>query len=225
MKASIAVQPEVSHSFAASRAVEANEPECLTSILRDHVNLAVWHRNLDAGISRFVTDLLGLRTEYSTMQYLSVTRPEDMALQVSSGLPTEFVSLHGFQAWLDDITLLIDMYCCLFEPQMVGFRLHIVDRAMCPRFHVDRVPVRLLCTYGGLGTQWLEESSVVRPDEPDARLPEQITSPAQIQSVPTGSVALLKGSAWIGNEAHGIVHRSPPASTDDTRLILGLDWL
>jgi len=36
-----------------------------------------------------------------------------------------------------------------------GTRITTLDRAMCPRFHVDRVPVRLIVTWGGPGTQWL----------------------------------------------------------------------
>ncbi|WP_410174488.1 DUF1826 domain-containing protein [Marinobacter nauticus] len=42
--------------------------------------------------------------------------------------------------------------------------------------------------------------------------------------MPTGSVAILKGEAWIGNDGRGLVHRSP-APGDTPRLVLGLDWL
>jgi hypothetical protein len=44
------------------------------------------------------------------------------------------------------------MYQCLFEPEAIGLRIHVLADTMCPRFHVDRVPVRLLCTYRGPGT-------------------------------------------------------------------------
>ncbi|MCL7421228.1 MAG: DUF1826 domain-containing protein [Methylobacter sp.] len=33
---------------------------------------------------------------------------------------------------------------------------------MCPRFHVDSVTCRLFCTYGGVGTEWLEDAYVDR---------------------------------------------------------------
>lgn len=50
---------------------------------------------------------------------------------------------------------MVDMFCCLFELKRAGLRLTVLDRAMCPRFHVDRVPCRLVTTYLGAATEWL----------------------------------------------------------------------
>ncbi len=44
----------------------------------------------------------------------------------------------------------------------VGLRLRVLDKAMCPRFHVDHVPVRLITTYAGVGSEWLAEGAMDR---------------------------------------------------------------
>jgi len=118
---------------------------------------------------------------------------------------------------------LVEMFRCLFEPAAVGVRLHVLPDTMCPRFHTDRVPTRLLVTYAGRGTDWLPEHLVTRNEQPGP-LPQQRVSDEDIQVLPTGAVSLLKGESWVGNEGRGLVHRSP-APGDTPRLVLGLDWL
>ena len=94
---------------------------------------------------------------------------------------------------------------------------------MCPRFHVDHVPVRLITTYAGIGSQWLMEGAMDRRQlgKPDAE-PQDNSLIGQIAS---GDVALLKGEKWHGNEGFGLIHRSPQLAAGERRLILTLDWL
>lgn len=132
-------------------------------------------------------------------------------------------ALDGYQAWSEDLESVVDMYRCLFEPDAIGIRLHILRSAMCPRFHVDRVPTRLLVTYSGRGTEWLPENYLSR-ELGTARLPDQSANDHQIEEIPLGAVAILKGTAWEGNENHAVAHRSPDPS-GQPRLVLGLDWV
>jgi hypothetical protein len=48
------------------------------------------------------------------------------------------------------------------DADQVGFRLLSLSHPMCPGFHVDRVNLRLVYTYAGPGTEWLEHHSVNR---------------------------------------------------------------
>ena len=54
-----------------------------------------------------------------------------------------------------DASELVEMFSILFDVDQVGLRLRILDKAMCPKFHVDRVHCRLVTTYTGLATEWL----------------------------------------------------------------------
>ncbi len=79
-------------------------------------------------------------------------------------------------------------------PSRIGVRLRLLDKAMCPRFHVDHVPVRLITTYAGIGSQWLREGVMDR-----RQLGQADAEPSErIEQIHCGEVALLKGHevAW-----------------------------
>ncbi|ONF44099.1 hypothetical protein BTO32_07370 [Marinobacter lutaoensis] len=197
--------------------VEGSHAETLTRIFQDEVNLAVWRRPENPHWRPFTQALIEQAGHFE--RFASVVPGE----AVDGLLPDWARELAGADLWLDDVNQLVEMFCCLFEPQAVGVRLHVVDRPLCPRFHTDRVPVRLLCTYSGPGTEWLPEHRVRRSGS-GGPLPEQVVDASDIQHIPAGAVALLKGEAWIGNEGRGIVHRSP-CLNPEPRLMVGLDWL
>jgi hypothetical protein len=149
-------------------------------------------------------------------------------------LPDDLQALPGAEAWLGDVEFLIGVFRDLFDSDNLGLRLRSLDKAMCPRFHVDRVPVRMVCTYGGPGTEWLPEIAINReklgsgacgqPDETSGLILN--SNSAAIQSIPSFAIGLLKGELWEGNEGRGAVHRSPrPTLQDPRRLLLTLDLL
>ncbi len=198
-------------------AITGDRAECLTEIFRDEVNLTVWKRALRPGVAQFAAELAGCAGQME--RFISLSEGDSAALV----LPGWALKMDGAEAWVADADQLIGMYRCLFEPETVGLRLHVLKGTMCPRFHVDRVPVRLLCTYQGVGTEWLQEERVTRPDKPGP-LPDQAVADSNVNRLATGAIGLLKGEAWEGNEGRGLVHRSP-APGDSPRLVLALDWL
>ncbi len=198
-------------------AVMGDQPECLAGIFRDEVNLAVWNRSIQPPVALFAAELSASAGQMQ--RFISLSEGDSAAMV----LPKWALKIDGAEAWLADVDEVIDMYRCLFEPVAIGLRLHILKRAMCPRFHVDRVPVRLLCTYQGVGTEWLQEERVTRPNGPGP-LPDQSVETNGVERLPTSAIGLFKGEAWEGNEGRGVVHRSP-ATDDNPRLVLALDWL
>lgn len=64
----------------------------------------------------------------------------------------------GKMVLLTDICQLVQLYADLMDCPQVGLRLEVLTQAMCPKFHVDRTGIRLLCTYTGPGTEWLEDA-------------------------------------------------------------------
>ncbi|MGO1660096.1 MAG: DUF1826 domain-containing protein [Marinobacter sp.] len=198
-------------------AVHGGKPECLTEIFRDEVNLAVWERPLSGESISFAHHF---SREAGTFERFVGINAGDYLEQI---LPAWAQELAGAKAWLADVNEMVEMFGCLFEPAAIGVRLHVLPDTMCPRFHTDKVPVRLLVTYAGRGTEWLPENQVKRGN-PSGPLPDQAVSAEDIQVMPTGAVSLLKGESWIGNEGQGLVHRSPEPGAHP-RLVLGLDWL
>ena len=199
------------------RGVIRQDIECLTEIFDEAVNLAIWQRPANPVIERFAQAYT--QQSGSAQRFVSVTAGE----QAGDILPEWAKSLPGADVWLNDVEEVIDIFHCLFEPAAVGVRLHTLSGTMCPRFHVDRVPARLLITYCGRGTEWLPEACVSR-NSAEGRLPEQQVTESDINEIPLNAIALLKGELWEGNEGRGLIHRSPdPKGTP--RLVLGLDWL
>ncbi|MBM3258290.1 MAG: DUF1826 domain-containing protein [Candidatus Sericytochromatia bacterium] len=124
--------------------------------------------------------------------------------------------------WLE---LLHDLTGC----PAIGVRLERATSAMCPRFHVDRVTLRLVRTYAGLGTEWLDEKDVLRDllghPGADAGRDGGMKPGGSLLRAKPGDVVLLKGEAWPGQNGRGAVHRSPSATPDAPRVILTLDAL
>lgn len=201
--------------------VQGETPKVLTGILDDGVNLALWQRQLPVHIADFGRLLLSLNQPLA--ESLSLEMASDDAEPNLHGLASGFSDLEGYEGFIADVSWLVSAFACLLGAQRVGLRLRVLDKAMCPRFHVDHVPVRLITTYAGAGSQWLKEGAMDRRrlGEPDAEPQDD----SLIQRIASGEVALLKGEKWHGNEGFGLVHRSPQPAPGERRLILTLDWL
>ncbi|WP_260958405.1 DUF1826 domain-containing protein [Pseudomonas citri] len=203
------------------RQVQGDTPQVLTQILEDGTNLAVWQRQLPAHISDFATMVLSMEQSFAESQVVNL--PSDDALPNLQGLAAGFGDLQGYEGFVADVAWLVGAFACLLGARRVGLRLRTLDRAMCPRFHVDHVPVRLLTTYAGPGSEWLEEGAMDRRCLASAEA--QPDEPRMIQQLRQADVGLLKGEKWHGNEGFGLIHRSPALAPGERRLILTLDWL
>ena len=196
-------------------------PKTLTRILEDDVNLAVWQRQLPLHIADFAA--LVLSRNEPLAQSLCLELPDEDGEPDLSGLAAGFRDLEGYEGFVADLGWLVSAFACLLGARRIGLRLRVLDKAMCPRFHVDHVPVRLITTYGGIGSQWLKEGAMDREQLGQANAEPHGMS--QIQQLKRGDVALLKGEKWHGNEGYGLIHRSPQPAPGERRLLLTLDWL
>jgi hypothetical protein len=194
-------------------------PKALARILDDDTNLAVWQRQLPLHISDFAQLLLSLNEPLA--QSLCLELGSEDAEPDLTGLASGFRDLEGYEGFIADLQWLVSAFACLLGAKRIGLRLRMLDKAMCPRFHVDHVPVRLITTYAGVGSQWLKEGVMDRQQLGQANAEPQV----QIEQLSSGDVALLKGEKWHGNEGFGLIHRSPQPPAGERRLILTLDWL
>ncbi|WP_260262120.1 DUF1826 domain-containing protein [Vibrio intestinalis] len=190
---------------------EENKASVLSEIYKPEHNIAIWQRELPGELVKGIEQMVEANHQLAVV---SIVTPDDAAEVVSRKLGE-----HSCTATLsEDIALIVDMFCCLFNVKEVGLRLTALDKPMCPSFHVDQVPVRLVTTYIGQATQWLENQDVDR-----STLTEK--SGALIQQLTSGDVALLKGGGWEGNEDNALVHRSPQIVSNERRLLLTLDMV
>ncbi|GLP96570.1 DUF1826 domain-containing protein [Paraferrimonas sedimenticola] len=205
------------------RSSASDEVMVLSDVYQEQCNIAVWQRSLSPSIESAVDLLLKEKPQFRTSMTLS---PENAFEPIHES----FGSAPALAPLSEDIAQLVDMFCCLFDLGRAGLRITALTSAMCPKFHVDKVPCRLVTTYRGVATQWLPHSRVDRTKlghGSQGKSDEEsglISSLSDIQQLTSGDVALLKGERWQGNEGGGLVHRSPPVPSHQERLLLTLDF-
>jgi len=217
--ASLAINTD-QHGFS-SQLEQDVDPSILTSIYEAPVNISVWQRQLSPKLIGMIASFIGVNPNFKVSMTVS---PDSSLSSVLDALGEPEANL----PLAKDISQLVEMFCCLFEQERVGLRLTVLNHAMCPRFHVDRVPCRLVTTYQGPATQWLPNAEADRSKlgHGNGGLPNKesglYTHSNVAQQINAGDVALLKGELWEGNEGAGLIHRSP--STEQARLLLTLDF-
>jgi len=225
--APITVQIKPTEQLHRSAAKDSNA-NVLPHIYDQNTNIVIWQRDLEQVLTNAVNTLIS--TNAIKPLELAVS-PDDAFDKLVTALKPDDNNRDETHALCKDIALLVEMFCCLFDLKRAGLRLKILDKPMCPRFHVDKIPCRLVTTYQGIATQWLNHSDVDRsklgtgnlgkPDE-ESGLFKSLNNINQLNQ---GDVALLKGEYWDENEGAGLVHRSPPVAANEQRLLLTLDFI
>ncbi len=204
------------------RQLLGNSPAILGEALNEGVNLSVWQRQLPLHIAEFAETLLALGEPLAESLTLEPIGDGDGELQLPT-LAAAHRDVAGHAGFVADVAWLVRAFSSLVDARRIGLRLRLLDKPMCPRFHVDHVPLRLITTYAGAGSEWLREDGMPRRRLGDPAA--EPTDPTAIEQLGAGDVALFKGEKWLGNEGAGIIHRSPQATSTERRLILTLDWL
>jgi hypothetical protein len=204
---------ELGHSY-----IRSENFEVLTHIYNEHINLAAWKRPCNPAAKSYAEFYLA---QHSLTQLQGALSNEHAKTWLNDKLPDHISK----QAFIEDLTEVMEMFAYLFDLTSVGLRLTPLTRSMCPRFHVDKVQCRLVTTYSGAGTEWLDNDIGLRsellrvgsnPTEPPSEL---------IHSLDEQEVGLLKGTRWDDSTRTGVIHRSPQADHENPRLILTLDIL
>ncbi|MFO0335169.1 MAG: DUF1826 domain-containing protein [Pseudomonadota bacterium] len=181
----------------------------LEGIFGDGVAVAAWQRPAPAALDAWLAHALP-RAE---VLELAQVRPDEPELaDVLRALP----DAPERAALARHLAELVELYAILTDASRVGLRFCVTAGQPCPRFHVDRVGLRLITTLRGPGTQWLEPDDVDRrrlgpgsgglPDESSGLL----RPGAAIRQLAAFDVGVFKGESWPGNAGRGAVHRSPP---------------
>ena len=114
------------------------EPMALSNIFSEHNSVAIWERPEIDAISQYCRVNFD-RFGQGVRNVFSLSSLKDNLYQ-------QLPEAEGVEAMVEDMYLLADMLTCLFDCDAVGLRLSPMDKAMCPRFHTDNIPVRLVTT-------------------------------------------------------------------------------
>lgn len=183
------------------------QAEILADIAAPGVAAAIWQRSLDASFQAWIDSLPA-----EQLPSLRVTVPVPRAKETIQTACDIAKVPQGQQRDMlaGDIGALALRYGQVMKTDYVQIRLDVSAGVMCPQFHVDNVPARLLCAYRGPGTQYVTE---LHRDDPD-----------RIRTMTTGAVGLFRGAQWKSGEGSSLLHRSPAAQQGSgPRLLLVID--
>ena len=121
-----------------------------------------------------------------------------------------------YKVWVSDMAQICEMFCDTLSSDAVGFYLG-TERG-CSRYHIDNVPMRLLVTYSGKGTEWLPDEAADRRafelGEPNEKI---LKVPSKRQYMNSWDIAIFRGGS------QGLLHRTPDVALKFPSLLLRLD--
>ena len=209
--------------------LQARHLSVLHEIWTKGINLCIWQREnkpyWHAAIETILTNPRSLALD------LTAPTPTEVAEQLCSFLGVDShaakFSLTSFGTDVANLTLIFATVSGVKHPRV---RLTREEDGGCVLFHPDTPSLRMICTYAGPGTQWLENDNVRRQElgsrgrSHEAATNAAVIDPACIRTISTGHVVLFKGQLWPGEEENALIHRSPPVhSRGDYRILLRVD--
>jgi len=118
--------------------------------------------------------------------------------------------------WLKDMSNVCNIFCDIMESNTISFSLG-TSRG-CTRYHIDNVPIRLLVTYFGQGTEWLPFNAANYKAYFKGQKNESIIKKTtERKFIKTWDIAAFRG----GTE--GILHRTPDSALKSPSLQMRLD--
>ena len=185
----------------------------LDAIKQSGTELVIWQRTLPSSFKEWIkkltpSSLPSLRIFVAPDNVLSALEP----MLDERGLPNDNMR----ELMIRDITDLVSIFSRITQSERVDLRLQHINNDSCWRFHIDNVEARLLTTYLGATTEW------VQPAYAEKAINEQKEYSGPLERLSTDDVAVFKGKSAAA--VNGIVHRSPPIKgTGESRLLLCLN--
>lgn len=197
--------------------------DTLDEILDPTCNISIWKRAY-APAPLAIEELL--KSNFKELQLVyKISQP----IEVIADYIDETLKLNSQDAYhfLQDILIITKKFLEISNDSSIGIRLERVMSDNCKIFHTDFLKLRLICTYHGPATEWLENSNVNREYLGKGQNNLVVKNENLIQHMKTNWVGILKGDNYIDNAGKGVVHRSPQIShlNQKDRILLRIDTL
>ena len=177
--------------------------------------LAIMNRSMPENASLFFTQLLKISFNI-TGEIYKETATINIKDLLSDKLPKKIKNNVFYQPWIEDMANLCEMFCITDKSSYISFS--ISSHRGCRRYHIDNVPLRLLVTYAGQGTEWLPDEFANKRayanGEPNERIIKDISKK---QFVGEWDIALFKGGP------EGLLHRTPDSALNNNSILMRLD--
>jgi len=214
MNAVLAAAP--ARAAPASRHRFVDQPGGLRRIHRDEIDALIWRRRLEPALAAQAQALCDTGNGLLVDACCSPDRMRSRLLATAGQAPFR---IHRIA---HDVERLARHFAALAGTASVRAQLEILDHQPCPLFHVDNNVLRMVCSYTGPGTEYVDERHL-RRDRLRRNDNEGVLGGQPPLVTGTGQVILMKGERNPSARGHGAVHRSPPLAPGQRRLLLRLD--
>lgn len=121
-----------------------------------------------------------------------------------------------YSHWVKDMRKICTIFCDIMGSESISFSLG--TSRSCTRYHIDNVPMRLLITYFGQGTEWLPRSAANYKAYFKGEKNEKIIKDTtERKFIDTWDIATFRGGT------KGILHRTPESALKSPSLQMRLD--
>jgi hypothetical protein len=126
-----------------------------------------------------------------------------------------------YYKWIKDMSEICILYSDIINKNSLNFSLK-TSRG-CKRYHIDNVPLRLLVTYYGKGTEWLPRDACNYSAYYNGESNEKIIKiKNKSKFIEPWSIAIFKGQKFKGG-TKAILHRTPDEALNKRSLLMCLD--
>ena len=141
---------------------------------------------------------------------------EEILALLEDEISEDLKSSDFYMQWVIDMAGVCNIFCETLATRTVGFCL--ATQRACQRYHIDNVPLRLLVTYYGKGTEWVPDSAVDRLAY-DSGMPNNkiLTNNNARKFLNAWDIAIFRGGP------DGLLHRTPDAALNTPSILLRLD--
>jgi hypothetical protein len=141
---------------------------------------------------------------------------EEILALLEDEISEDLKSSDFYMQWVIDMAGVCNIFCETLATSTVGFCL--ATQRACQRYHIDNVPLRLLVTYYGRGTEWVPDTAVDRLAY-DSGMPNDkiLTNNNARKFLNAWDIAIFRGGP------DGLLHRTPDAALNTPSILLRLD--
>ena len=192
----------------------------LSAFANDLSTMRIVERDTPKGSDLFFKELLKEPFNVSKEIFQSNSL-EDIEFMLNRIIPSKLKNNNFFYFWLKDMANITSVFSQIIKEKSICLALE-TSRG-CKRYHIDNVPMRLLVTYYGRGTEWLPSDAADYDAYYSGKNNKKILiNSAKKKFLKKWDIAIFKGQKHKSNE-RGILHRTPDSALNKISLLMRLD--